>query len=116
TPSSVTVSAGATTATFSITTSGVAATSSAVITATYGTARTAALTVNPATLLSLTRSPQAVTGGASSTGTATLNGAAPAGGAVATLQSNTSAAMVPASVTIPAGAKTATFTITTTPV
>jgi hypothetical protein len=55
-----------------------------------------------------------VMGGASSTGTATLNGAAPPSGAVVSLtSSNTTGAQVPASVTIPAGQRAATFTVTT---
>jgi hypothetical protein len=55
-----------------------------------------------------------VTGGNSSTGTITLSGPAPTGGLVVTLASNnTAAATVPASVTVPAGATGATFTIST---
>ena len=65
-------------------------------------------------LLSLTLNPATVTGGADSTGKVTLTAAAPAGGAVVTLtSSNTNAATVPASVTVAAGATTATFAITT---
>src|SRR5207342_159623 len=68
--------------------------------------------VNPE-LVSLTLDPGTVTGGADSTGTVTLSAAAPAAGAVVTLRSNkTTAATVPASVTVPAGATTATFPIT----
>jgi len=55
-----------------------------------------------------------VTGGTPSTGALTLNGAAPPTGAVVSLTStNTSAAQVPSSVTIPAGATGVTFTVTT---
>ena len=55
-----------------------------------------------------------MTGGADSTGKVTLSAAAPAGGAVVTLtSSNLNAATVPASVTVAAGATTATFAITT---
>ena len=62
----------------------------------------------------MTLNPGTVTGGANSTGTVTLSAAAPAGGAVVTLtSSNTNAATVPASVTVAAGATTATFAITT---
>ena len=75
---------------------------------------TTTLTVNAATLSSIARSPTSVVGGNNSTGTVTLNGAAPAGGAVVTLQSsNVPVAQVPASVTIPAGSTSASFTITT---
>ena len=55
-----------------------------------------------------------VVGGNSSQGTAILTGAAPAGGAVVTLSSsNRASATVPASVTDPAGAFSATFTVST---
>ena len=65
-------------------------------------------------LQSVTVSAGSVAGGASVTGTATLNTAAPAGGAVVQLiSSNTAAATVPASVTVPAGATSATFTVST---
>ena len=70
-----------------------------------------------AALSSVSLSPSSVTGGISSTGTVTLNSAAPAGGAVVTLtSSNTAVATVPASVTVAAGATTATFTVITTTV
>jgi hypothetical protein len=62
----------------------------------------------------LVMSPSSVTGGAAVQGTATLTSAAPAGGAVVTLtSSNTAAATVPPSVTVPAGATSAIFTVTT---
>jgi hypothetical protein len=65
-------------------------------------------------LSSLTLNPSNVTGGNSSTGTVTLNGPTPAGGAQIMLSSsNTGAARVPPSVTIPAGATSATFTVNT---
>ncbi|MET0739412.1 MAG: FG-GAP-like repeat-containing protein [Acidimicrobiales bacterium] len=59
-------------------------------------------------------SPASVVGGNPSQGTATLTGPAPTGGAVVTLSSsNTGVATVPASVTVPAGATSRTFTVTT---
>lgn len=65
-------------------------------------------------LSSLTLNPTTVIGGAqSSTGTVTLSGPAPAGGAQILLSSNNSAASVPSSVTVPAGATSATFTVNT---
>ncbi len=65
-------------------------------------------------LAKLTLSPTSVTSGTASTGTITLSAAAPAGGAVITLMSSkTSAATVPASVTVAAGATTKTFTVMT---
>jgi len=62
-------------------------------------------------------SPATVLGGGASTGTVTLSGPAPAGGTVVSLMSsNAAAAQVPATVTVPAGATTATFAVTTSPV
>jgi hypothetical protein len=58
-----------------------------------------------------------VTGGTPVTATVSLTGAAPAGGALVGLVStDTTVATVPASVTIPAGATSASFTVTTKPV
>jgi hypothetical protein len=53
--------------------------------------------------------PTSVVGGNASTGTVTLSAAAPAGGAAVTLSDNSSAAGVPASVTVAAGATSAKF-------
>jgi hypothetical protein len=64
----------------------------------------------------VTLNPASVAGGASSTGTVTLTGPAPAGGSVVTLASNNAAATAPATVTVAQGATSATFTITTTAV
>lgn len=80
------------------------------------TSNAAALTVTVPlpTVASLTLNPTSVVGGlGSSTGTVTLSGPAPAGGAQVLLSSNNSAASVPASVTVPAGATSATFTVST---
>jgi hypothetical protein len=118
-PSSVTVAAGATSATFTVSTSAVAASTTVTISAAYaGASRSASLTVTPApppppTLASLTLDPANVFGGQSSTGTVTLTGPAPAGGARVFLSSDDGAARVPSSVTVPAGATSATFTINT---
>jgi hypothetical protein len=68
------------------------------------------------TLNSLTLNPSTVVGGllGSSTGTVTLSGPAPSGGVVVSLStSNSSVARVPVSVTVPAGATSATFTVNT---
>jgi hypothetical protein len=72
----------------------------------------------PVSLSSLSLNPTSVVGGVqSSTGTVTLTGAAPAGGASVTLSSsNTTVANVPSSVTVAAEATSATFTISTSPV
>jgi hypothetical protein len=120
-PSSVTVAAGATSATFTVSTSAVSASTAVTISATYsGVTRSASLTVTPApppppTLSSLTLRPSSVVGGLEySTGTVTLTGPAPAGGAQVFLSSsNGAAASVPPSVTVPVGATSASFTVRT---
>lgn len=56
--------------------------------------------------------PDSVTAGSSGTCTVTLPTAAPSGGGVVTLSSNTAAATVPASLTIAAGVSSATFAVT----
>lgn len=59
--------------------------------------------------------PSVIYGGGSGTGTVYLNDAAPAGGAVVTLaSSDPTIASVPASVTVPEGQRSATFTVLTT--
>ena len=74
-------------------------------------------TSGPATLSALSVNPSSTVGGTSSTGTVTLTAAAPSGGAVVSLSSsNTAVAAVPASITIAAGATTATFSASTSPV
>ncbi len=116
-PASVTVAAGSTTATFPVTTSAVEATTTVTITGNYNGTQTATLIVTPPALSGLSLNPASVTGGSSSTGTVTLNGAAPTGGSTITLSSgDTTVATVPASVTVAAGSTTATFPITTTAV
>jgi len=116
-PSTVTVPAGATSANFTVSTQAVSSATSVTITASAGgVSRTATLMVNPApsvTLQSLTISPTSVWGGSTATGTVTLSGPAPAGGVVVQLRSSSSRASVPSSVTIPAGATSARFTIQT---
>ena len=116
-PSSVTVAAGASTATFTVTTTAVNATTNAVITATAGAVtKTATLTVNqaPITFSALSLNPTSVRGGTNSTGTVTLSRASTTATTVTLSSSSATRARVPASVTIPAGATSATFTITTT--
>jgi len=117
-PASVTVAAGASTASFSVTTSAVGANTSVTLTGTYnGTSRAGTLTVTPvaapASLSTLALNPGSVTGGGTSQGSVTLTSAAPSGGALVALSDNSTAAAVPASVTVPAGATGASFTVTT---
>jgi len=112
-PASVTVLAGATSATFSITTSTVSSNVTASITGTLGGAHSATLTILPAVLTGVSVSPTTVIGGNSSTGTVTLNGPAPTGGAIVSLSSSSTSAKVPASIPVVAGATTGTFTVVT---
>ena len=119
-PSSVTVPAGATSANFTVSTGVVSSSTNVTLTASAGSvARTATLTVNPPAsniaLEALTISPTMIIGGNSATGTVTLSAPAPAGGVVVQLRSsNSSRASVPSTVTVPAGARSANFTIRTT--
>jgi hypothetical protein len=113
-PLGVFIPAGSTSATFTVTTTPVASLTTATITGVYGATQTRNLTINPPTLSSLGLNPTSVVGGGSSTGTVTLNGPAPSGGAIVSLSSsNTNVAQAPATVTVPAGNTTATFTVTT---
>jgi len=96
----------------------VAASTTVTISAAYGGAtRSAPLTVTPPplpTVSSLTLNPTSVIGGLqTSTGTVTLSGPAPAGGAQVMLSSSNGAAGVPSSVFVPAGATSATFALST---
>ena len=114
-PASVTVVAGATAATFPVTTFPVATLATANISGNYAATRSTALTINPTGLASVTLNPATVVGGNPSTGTVTLNGPAPVDGATVTLTSdNPTVAQVPASVAVPAGGTSATFPVTTT--
>jgi hypothetical protein len=119
-PPSVTIPAGASSATFTVTTHPVSVSTPVQFTVwSEGNGEHPVLWVDPApagavTLSSLTLNPASVTGGASSTGAATLSAAAPAGGQVVTLSSsNPAVAAVPSSVTVAAGSTSATFTVST---
>jgi hypothetical protein len=98
-----------------VSTVAVSAATPVTISAGYGgSSRLAILTVNRPSLLNLSLTPLAVAGGTPSTGTVMLSGPAAAGGIMVTLSSNDPAvASVPASVTVPAGAVSVTFTVTT---
>ena len=113
----VTVSAGVTSATFSIATQPVSTLSTATITAVFAsTSLTATLTVDPPSLTGVAVSPTTLLGGGGATGTLTLNGPAPASGLGVTLTSDQAAISVPSSVIVSGGASSATFTVTTVPV
>lgn len=67
----------------------------------------------PAALSAVSVSPPSVTGGTSAQGTVTLTSAAPSGGLVVSLSSDNPAAVVPATITVAAGASSGTFTAAT---
>jgi hypothetical protein len=118
-PSSVTVPAGATSTNFAVNTTTVSSTTIGNITASYaGVNKSTTLTVNPpapAALSSLTLNPTKVVGGSSSVGTVSLNKITPQAVVVTLSSNNPTKAVVPANVTVPAGASAATFNIATTP-
>ena len=116
-PPKVTFSMGSNVSGFKVITKVVASTITATISAKHATfVAKQTLSIQPATLQSLTISPSSVVGGGnvSPTGTVTLTGPAPAAGATVMLSSSAkTAATVPTSVQVAGGATTATFPITT---
>ena len=119
-PPSVTVAEGESSASFDIQTkvatlSGFDRAIPVDVQASFGGAtQTATLNVNPPLAVSsLTVAPGSVTGGGSATGTVTLNGVAPEGGALVTLASDSPAASLPPSIVVPAGQTAATFGVKT---
>jgi VCBS repeat protein len=121
-PSSVFMPAGSSSITFNATSRTVTSTQNITIQVRHNQLgrRSVVVTVTPSapppppalSLVGLTLSPGTVTGGNSATGTVTLSATAPAATTVNLASNNTSAA-VPATVTVPAGASSANFTITT---
>lgn len=112
-PANLTISGGASTATFAVTTQVVASQTSATITASLlVSSASATLTINPPTLTGFTLSPTSLVGGTNSTGTISMSQAAPSGGLSVSLTGG-QAENVPATVTIPQGATSTTFTIST---
>jgi len=115
-PSSVTVPAGSTSASFLITTSTVASTQTGDVTASLnGLSMSATLTVKPIGVLSLALAPNPVVGPGRVDGTVTLECPAPSGGLAVALSSSSPAVAHPdvASLTVPGGQSTGTFTVST---
>ena len=112
---SLTIPSGSSSGTFTVNTTAVATSTTAHITASNGATNVqATLTITPvATLTAVSVNPTSVVGGNSSTGTLTLNNPAPAGGAVVSLSSDSTSAVVPTTTTVAAGSTSGTFTITT---
>lgn len=117
-PSSVMVLAGRTDATFTVTSSPVASDQVATVTATRGSASASAnVTVKASQFVSVVFQPNVVLGGQSTLGTVSLDQPAPPGGLIVNLAvvspAGFTGATPPASVTVPAGAYTATFLVPT---
>ncbi|HEY2346964.1 MAG TPA: hypothetical protein VGH80_13985 [Xanthomonadaceae bacterium] len=114
-PPSVTVPAGATTASFTITTPVVTAIKNPIITGSYsGGIQHETLAIEPPPVLhGFTVNPLTVASAGTATGTVVLNEAAPGAAIKVTLlSSDTTAATVPASISVPLGATSASFTVT----
>lgn len=125
-PTTVTVPGGATTATFPIATyPGFANSTTSVrlsaksvnnVVESAITVTTGSVPPPPLDIASIAVSPTSLVGGNAVQGTVTLTGAAPSGGTVVNLASTSTVATTPASVTVRAGATSASFTIPTTAV
>ena len=112
TPASVTVPAGATTATFTGRALTVTTSSTVILTASVnGSSVSSAVSLlAPLAPTALTCNPTTLTSGASGICTVLLNTAAPSTGAIVTVYDNSALLTSPTSVTVRAGATTATFT------
>ncbi len=120
-PATVTVPAGATSATFTIATNAAAPPTFVTITAWVGnTPRTATLSVNAATpagptLTSVSTTPTSLTGGSAATGTVRFS-ATTDGRVVQLSSSNPAVVQVPADAVVNGGASSGAFAVTTSPV
>lgn len=115
-PANVLVPTGSKTATFTVNTSAVASLVNATLTATYnGSTVTCLLEVRPPALSSLAANPSSVYGGTPTTSTVTLTSAAPSGGLPVALSVSNNKLFLPngPTLTIPAGAASASFPIQT---
>lgn len=115
-PASVTLPAGQSSVTFTVTTDPVTSSTAGSISATMsGVSKSATLTVKPPVLSTLTLSPNPVKGGNSVAGTVTMSGPVAVNTTVNLTNANPKAHLPGASVTIPAGSASVTFTMTTDP-
>ncbi|MFM7186868.1 MAG: OmpL47-type beta-barrel domain-containing protein [Armatimonadota bacterium] len=116
-PGTVTIPAGQTSGTFSISTVAVSTDVLATISATYGGSTTGAdLSITRVALAGFTLNRSSVVGGGTRIATVTLSGNAPSGGYVVSLSSESTAVSIPATVTIPSGQKSTSVSVTTSPV
>lgn len=113
-PSSITVPAGQRSVDFDVVTSKVLTETYAYVTASLDEVSSdASITIKPQPIVPVTLTlPANVIGGVSGTGSVTLSENAPVGGQVIELVSNNAALMVPLTITVPAGQKSAEFAFT----
>ncbi|MEQ1821529.1 MAG: hypothetical protein ABL949_03380 [Fimbriimonadaceae bacterium] len=117
TPNSVTVPAGSTTKTFLIGVKGITSTVNTTIFGRRGRlTRSHPLRLSPLVPTAISFSPSLVTGGQTVTGRVYINGVAPAGGRIVSLFDDSTKISEPSVVTIPAGATSVAFSITSLPV
>lgn len=109
-PSSVTVATGSSSATFNMTTKAVAVNTPVTVTVGF---LSLTVVIKAPVPTSIVLSPTSVVGGNSVVGTVTLDGPAPVGGLVLACWDTNAAINAPGSVTVPEGATTATFVVTT---
>lgn len=115
-PPTATIPEGATSVSFAIPTLTTSATLQRQVVLTYKNQKmTRNLTVLTADIASLTVDPKTIKGGTSATATITLNGNA-GSNFVVNVSASGEEVLVPATVTVPYGQKTKTFTVNTTPV
>jgi hypothetical protein len=113
-PASVAVPATHSWVEFRFTPGQVSAPTSVTMTATIGAeSTTTTFSVDPSSLKSLDGLPASQSGGVTSGGIVMLNGQAPPGGALVSLSSSSAAAQPPATVTVPAGVESASFSMPT---
>ncbi len=118
-PASAIIATGATSATFAISTKTVSVQTATSFSATYaGVQKSTTFTINPVpatapVLASLTLAATSVVGGVPVSATVMLSSPAPAAGVTVSLRSTSTLAKLPASVVVPAGTKSKTFTIST---
>src|SRR5215208_2947211 len=113
-PASVAVPGGFSFVTFRFVAGQVDTPTTVTVTATIGSVSTTkSFSVSPSSLRSLDGMPFRQNGGVPLGGIVMLNGQAPAGGAVVSLSSSSPAAQPPASVTVPAGVESVSFTVPT---
>jgi uncharacterized protein (TIGR03437 family) len=112
-PNSITISAGATTGSFTAAAGTIATDQTAVISVSYGgVSKTSSISLtSPAALISaLSCTPVSLASGQAATCTVTLTKGAPTGGAAVSVSDNNGSLTVPTSVTVLAGATTGSFT------